>query len=425
MSGNSVAPQRDELREVLAVALHAGQLLLEYGAGTARVEETVSRIGTALGASGMDVWVTPTGMMVSAISSGDEHTRIVRITHIGVDLGRVAAVVDVSRRASAGELDRAGASAALAAIATRRPVYGAVGDVSAAALSCACFAVLFGGGAWEFAVVLLTVGLVAPIHRRLLRAGLGNLLTAAITAGMLTLVVMALTGAAANLLAAPQRLTWLPATPLAPQIAIAAAVLLLTPGTVMVTAVTDLFMGDTLSGAARALAAVMVLSMIAVGIWAALLVSGVRLDIITRAPINLPLALMMAFVSSLGAAMLSDIPPRLALAAALVGMLAYGARSAALTLGLPAEAAVFLAGLAIGALAEIFARLLRAPTLVFSTPGFVPLVPGVLGVGTVLAFVNADYSSGVASLTRTLLVLGALAFGIGTVGAVVRAKNSQ
>ena len=40
---------REELRDVIDLALWSGQLLLQYGAEARRVEETVHRLGTALG----------------------------------------------------------------------------------------------------------------------------------------------------------------------------------------------------------------------------------------------------------------------------------------------------------------------------------------------------------------------------------------
>lgn len=44
---------RDDMRDVLATALRAGQLMVENGANTSRVEETVHRLATALGADRM------------------------------------------------------------------------------------------------------------------------------------------------------------------------------------------------------------------------------------------------------------------------------------------------------------------------------------------------------------------------------------
>jgi uncharacterized membrane protein YjjP (DUF1212 family) len=67
---------REVLREILAIALQGGQLLLENGAETWRVEETIQRLGVGLGAEWMDIYPTPTGIIISTVA-GDEHrTRI-------------------------------------------------------------------------------------------------------------------------------------------------------------------------------------------------------------------------------------------------------------------------------------------------------------------------------------------------------------
>jgi uncharacterized membrane protein YjjB (DUF3815 family) len=79
----------------------------------------------------------------------------------------------------------------------------------------------------------------------------------------------------------------------------------------------------------------------------------------------------------------------------------------------------------IGVLAELLARALRQPTMLFSIPGFIPLVPGSAAFRTLLEFVGADYAAGTASLVRTALLTAALAAGLGTVNALARIRQRQ
>ena len=73
---------------MLGVALRAGQVMVENGANAARVEESIIRFGRSLGAERMDVFVTPGGIVVSAIARKQHCTRVVRVARTGIDLNR-------------------------------------------------------------------------------------------------------------------------------------------------------------------------------------------------------------------------------------------------------------------------------------------------------------------------------------------------
>jgi uncharacterized membrane protein YjjP (DUF1212 family) len=386
------------------------------------VEETVHRLGTALGAAWMEVYATPTGIVASAVSGSEHRTRIQRITAGGVDLSKIAAVLDVSRRAASGALEPEATRAELERIARRPRAYGPLLTTASVALACGCFAVLFGGGVWELLVALLVTALSYPLQLLLLRARVGPLLAGGATATFASYLALQLALWLPALSQAVQR--YAPQLPLPtpdPAIVGASSVVLLVPGVVMVSSIADLFRGDTTSGVARATSAMMTIGAIATGMWAALLLTGAQVDVAPATQPNLPLALAMALLSAAGFAVLFDVPRRALLPAALVGAAAYGARVVALGVGLPPEAAIFAAGLVIGATSEALARLMRIPTMIFTIPGFIPLVPGVLAFVTMLLLVNGSYEPGVASLVRTALLTAALAAGMGIADALARA----
>jgi uncharacterized membrane protein YjjP (DUF1212 family) len=406
---------RDELRDVLTIALHAGQLMLENGANTARVEETVHRLGRALGAESMDILVTPQGIIATAVSHQEHRTRIQRVAKSGVDLSRVAAVIDVSRLAEQGEMTAASARAALARVARQPRLYGLGMTTIAVALGCAGFAVLFGGGLPEFAIVLLASGMSQYLRHVLLRYNLDRLLTTALVAAYASSAALVFS-------------VWWAANSaggIHTAIAVAAAVLLLVPGVPLVSGTADLFRGDIISGIARATFAFLVVLSIGVGIWATLLLTRLPVQIATASQPNLLLALAMALIAAGGFAVLFDVPYRALPYAALVGMLAVSVRSGAALLGLPAEAGPFLAGITIGALAELLARRSRLPTSMFSIPGYIPLVPGVPAFRAVLNFVGGDYVAGLSDVVRAMLIVIAIAIGLGTVNALTRIRPTQ
>src|SRR6266508_308698 len=367
---------REELRDVLTTALRSGQLLLENGANTARVEETVHRLGTALGAEWMDVYVTPQGIIATAVSHHEHRTRIQRVTKSGVDLSRVAAAIEVSRRAEQGELTTDTALAELDRIARQPRLYDVRLTTLAVGLACGGFSVLFGGGQWEFAVVLLAAGLAQFLRHTLLHHNLDRLMTTAIVATFASGVALALS-------------LWLPAvTPIVvkPATVITASVLLLVPGVLLVSSTADMFRGDIISGVARATAAFLFVMSIGAGIWATLLISHNPITLETAAQPNLLVAMVMALLAAGGFAVLFDVPYRALAFAGLTGMLAYAVRWLVVYTGGPAEVAFFFAGMTIGVMGEILSRGLRMPSSLFAIPGYIPLVPGVVAFRAVLSF---------------------------------------
>lgn len=397
---------RERLLEVLLIAMRAGQIMLESGANTARVEETVSRIGLALGADLMEVYVTPTGVVATGVAGSEHRTRILRIFRSGVDLSRVAAVLQVSRLATAGLMDHQEVRTALEQIASQPREYSHLLTTVAVSLACASAAALFGGG-WREALVALLAAGAAHWPRNWLAEHIPN--------RPLATSVVAAIGAGLGLLLA----SLLQAPLLAP--ALLGSVLFLVPGLLMVSSTADLLRGDTISGLARAAAAALVLVSIGAGVWLVLLISGARVDLRPGEPPGLPSALL-AGLASAGFGMLFNVPRRALLFGALVGALAYLIRLLVLRAGLPAEAALFLGGTMIGFCGELLARLRQLPATLFTIPGFIMLVPGTTAFRSLIDFVNERYDAGIQNLVLALLFTGALAAGLGTVSVLARLR---
>ncbi|GAV22834.1 threonine/serine exporter family protein [Carboxydothermus pertinax] len=83
-------------------------------------------------------------------------------------------------------------------------------------------------------------------------------------------------------------------------------------------------------------------------------------------------------------------------------------------------AGVFLGSLTVGALAEIFARLNKKPTIIFITTGLLPLVPGKLAYDTITAFIRENFSLGVSLGLKTFFSAGAIALGIAITSSLMR-----
>ncbi|WP_375772725.1 threonine/serine exporter family protein [Archangium gephyra] len=395
------------LGEVLGVALRAGQVMVESGANAARVEEAIIRFGNALGAERMDVFVTPSGIVVSAIAHEQHRTRVVRVEKTGIDLNRVAAILELAERANDGALSREQLRTELERIASQPRLYGQLITIFSVGAACAAFAFLFGGNALEVLVAGAAAGLGQALRGVLVRLHFGRLamtFLVSVLASTLALVGSRLLGVSA------------------PGLAMAASVLLLVPGVLMVSSIVDLFRGNILSGIVRSTSAVLIIGTIAGGLFVVLLLSAPHLVLTTRTPPPLWAATLLASAAALGFAVLFDVPRNALWGGALTGAVGLALRNGLLLLfpHVPHEAAMLFAGFGIALVSGVLAHLTRMPTGTFTIPGFIPLVPGVLAFRAVLGFAEQDYTAGTSNLVQVTLRLAALAAGLGTAQALTR-----
>jgi uncharacterized membrane protein YjjP (DUF1212 family) len=391
------------LREGLAAALRAGQMLLENGATTARVEETVRRMGLAFGASQVEVFATPTGVFATVISGPLHTTRVLRIAKIEYDLSKVEAVLTISRQVVAGTLNAAEALAALQHASTVPRPFGLPIAIPASAVCCAASAGLFGSSIAEIAATAAAAALGYLIFVLLTRIQLTRIVSTGIASAVATGIAFAFA-------------TRLGST--TPAVAMQAAILMLTPGVAIVSSIADLFRGDTLSGITRAAMALFTVAAIATGVWVVIAVNGVVMVLPAVQPPVWPIALAMAAAMTAGFAMLFGVPPRRLVACILAGVVAYAADRLASEYGAPAAVAMFAGGAAVGLFADLLARMLHAPALIFLIPGIITLVPGGLAFRTMLAFAQGDVATGATNLVLTALLAGGLAVGFGVVTAL-------
>jgi uncharacterized membrane protein YjjB (DUF3815 family) len=129
----------------------------------------------------------------------------------------------------------------------------------------------------------------------------------------------------------------------------------------------------------------------------------------------------LAFVATLGFAILFNVPRQSLLACGVTGLMGYVARSLALSLGLAPAAAALSGAALVALLSEIFAYRFRLPATVFIVTGFIPLVPGVAATRAMIQLISGDYARGWQNATSAALTAGAIAAGIGGLGAGARA----
>ncbi len=245
--------------DITDLVLWAGQILLQHGAECQRVEETMHRLGTALGCDRVDTFISANGIIVTTVSGGDFRTRVRRVVDQGVNMTMVSAINRLSRRIEGGELDRAQVRAELERISTMPNHYHRWLVVVMVGLSCAAFSRLFGGDWAVFGVTFCASAVAILVRQELTRRHVNLLLTVVISAFV------------AGLLASSA--TWLQLSE-QPQIALSAAVLFLVPGVLLINAVDDLVTGYPVVGMSRAAVATLIVLAIALGLSLAMYVAG-------------------------------------------------------------------------------------------------------------------------------------------------------
>ncbi|NQX43769.1 threonine/serine exporter family protein [Paenibacillus tritici] len=133
--------------DIIDLCLLAGKIMLQSGAETYRVEDTMSRMAAALGFPGAHSYVTPTVIMFT--TSRTEPVKLFRIAERTTDLQKVSEVNDISRRLSERQLTAAEARERLGIVDDAAHAYPVWLQIAAAALTGACFTVMFKGSLWD------------------------------------------------------------------------------------------------------------------------------------------------------------------------------------------------------------------------------------------------------------------------------------
>jgi uncharacterized membrane protein YjjP (DUF1212 family) len=141
----------------LEVCLLAGKLMLQSGAETSRVEDTMMRIAASCGFKESHSFVTPTVIIFAM--KGTEPAKVIRISERSTDLHKVTLVNDISRKLCSGELTLQEAYHRLQRVEKINVAYPIGIQVAAAAILSACFLIMYQGRWHDFVPALLCGGL--------------------------------------------------------------------------------------------------------------------------------------------------------------------------------------------------------------------------------------------------------------------------
>jgi len=376
-----------------------GMQIVRCGGEIQRAEDTVRRLLAAYSLDG-EVFALPNCVWASVRApDGRVHTVMRRVPTIVPDIDGIERFNGLSRRLCADPpADPAELSARCgAALAGLRP-YPALVRLGGYFLGAFFFALFFSGG-WAEAAAAGLAGLASGAVLVLLeRARANSFLTTLISAFVL--------GAAA---------CGLPAlgAPINLEVTVAGGLMVLVPGLVFTSFMSDLLTGDMMAGLATFARAVMSAAAIALGTVAAMaLFLGSTAPGTHTIPYPEPLYCLFAFVACLGFCPAFNVRGMGAFLCCLGGALSWAAYLLVIALGGNSFGASLVAAVAVAAYAEAMARVRKCPATSYSTIALFPLVPGLTIYQAMDHGIRGDTELFWETFFRTFGIAGCIALGL-------------
>ncbi|MEU4801064.1 threonine/serine exporter family protein [Actinosynnema sp. NPDC023587] len=364
-------PDDSTVHLVLDLALRVGEVQLAGGAGAADVSASVLAVADAYGLPRTEADVIFTSITIS-YHRGTEAAPVTSLRVVrsrGLDYTRLAAVEDLIRRITAGEVEAPDAYAELDRISRQPHPYPRWAATTAWAGMAAAVAFLVGGGpliALTSAVVTAVIDRVGRVlNRRALPFFFQQVVGGALAAS--TALALYATDLLPNV---------------RPSLLVATGIVVLLSGLSLVGAVQDAITGYHVTAAGRTMEIALLTAGLITGI-TLVLRAGVQFGVPTSIgdplpPLisDVPVQFLAGAATSLFFALASYSPVRalpIAAAAGAVGTATYGL----LTLtGTNTIACAAAAATAVGFGGAVISRRLRTPPLVVAVAGMVPLLPG-------------------------------------------------
>ena len=398
--------EHTKIETTIDLLMLAGQLLLEYGAETYRVETSIIRMFRSLGGSGEINAVALGTLLTLDVFENGRHTAVRRIRRRGVNLEKLARVNNIVRKVSEG---KAGAGEALSML--RELDSAEIGNKAAQIFAAACFVsgmfVFMTGGIIRESAVAFICCLMVQAGWIFVQKSASLVFVVNIFSGFLTALI-ALAGASV-LNCGLERIIF-------------GALLPLFPGVAMIIAIRDTINGDLTSGVARgveaALTAVGLALGVSLGIRCAAFFGEFAVTAAEKTAMGLPYAAFAVLVS-FGAGLMLNARFKISAAGAVIGGVVY----AVFLLCGGTAAGVFVASLFLAALSETAARIFKTPSTLFLIMGVYPLVPGAGIYKTAALILQNNVQEALITGNATAAELLFMAAGIAVVSALFKLKS--
>ncbi|WP_238916056.1 threonine/serine exporter family protein [Clostridium sp. YIM B02555] len=244
-----------DLNKLLKVTTLAGKIMLESGAETYRVEETMTRICLGFGADSADCFVIPTGIIVTVAYKEEVATLVKRITSRGVDLNKIDKINDLSRKIQTVKMDMCKFNDELIAI-SEGDRYSFLITLLWSSITAGCFAIVFGGDIKDFGGACIIGALIKIVSIIFQKLNINEFFVNSVCGGICAFFAALFfkSGICSNL-----------------DKTIIGSIMLLVPGLAITNAIRDTIAGDFLSGITKASEAFLIAVSIAVGTGAVLI----------------------------------------------------------------------------------------------------------------------------------------------------------
>ncbi len=386
-----------------SLVLNLGRALHRVGSPAHRLETAMQVMADRLGLQA-EFFSTPTVLMVSLGDGSQQQTYLARVEPGGTDLSKLADLSRVMVQLEQRELDPLEANRIVEAIDQRPARYRGLALVLAYALVSGGVGALIGGG----------------IRELLLAAALGGV-TGLSVIGLSRLVLtdrpemIRLLSPLAAMLVTFLGFVWCGLdgqTALMPSII--AGIITLLPGLDLTVSARELATGHMVSGAARAASTLMIFALLAFGLMLGGSIGQWMVGPVELLQANPPTGWLMATgfgLAALGFTVLFQAHWRdwiWMLLACLVASTAIG-------LGRMLESpvlAAFMGGIAVGLVANVFARVSNKPGSIMLLPGLILLVPGSIGMQSLTALLDRNVITGIETAFLAGMVAVALTTGL-------------
>lgn len=386
--------------------LRVGKAMLSSGTGSYRVKSAMQQVARALGLDRLEAHVTLTEITTTSHRGLQFRTEVAEVRTVGVNahrLGELTKMADSLERGTTvedvdREVDR------IEAIPT---LHSNLANATFAAMACGAFAFLNDGGPIEVIGAFLGAGAGQYLRRWFLRRQFNQFATTMMAAAASSLVYLGFVfalDASVGVVAASHQAGFM------------SAVLYLVPGFPLVTAALDLAKMDFSAGVARTTYALLILISAGLSVWSVTWATGLSADPVT--PMVIPLVLQICLralasgIGVLGFALMFNSTIRMAMGAAMIGMVTNVLRLQLADAGVAMQAATMVAALVVGLLAALVAPRLNVPRITVSVPAVVIMVPGAAVYRTILGLNDGNVQEAVSFGFEALFVVICISVGL-------------
>ncbi len=239
-----------EPKLALSIIAKTSEILIENGAETYRIEDTINRMLSTCEFEDVQCFVVPTGIFISVQNEIDTYSLIRRIKRTTIDLEKIEKINKFSRSFSDGDIDYLKAQEILEEI-DKSPTYSENLNIIAGGLTSGFFSVVFGGTAIDLLFGFI-IGIILKMYLvKMKKLSLGffiDTMIAAFIASVLSILFSILF------------------SQINENVLVIGAIMQLVPGVLITNSIRDSISGEIIAGLAKASEAIFISIAIALGV---------------------------------------------------------------------------------------------------------------------------------------------------------------